>query len=389
MIFLAAFFVAYIRYIPPSRAAGRLAQVYREVRAEVPRVPNLLQAFSLRPETMECVYRSWLALMWSGRVPRQLKELIAVVVSKTTKCDYCVDAHMVFLLAAGLDRTHAYEVESKLDAAECLDDRTRTVLRLSSRLANDARSVTADDITAFAAAYPDAEERGEILSVIAAFSAITRIANALGVAFEIPAPLRRFEAGRRGAIGLLSHLTAISLDLSERPVRARTPEENRRALIRLFATQIGFPSCPPGFRLLEACPEIFDGQLRTIEKTVCVMPRDRWMRIGLVIGKLTGCGYLSDNCGRWLSQRGIDATAMIAASEGAGSMLPEVEDACLRFARDITLHSHTIGEDRIREMRRLGLSDGAILDLAWVGGVLNGVVQLVRVLTPLEERAAA
>jgi len=70
-------------------------------------------------------------------------------------------------------------------------------------------------------------------------------------------------------------------------------------------------------------------------------------------------------------------------------MLPEVEDACLRFTRDITLHSHAIGEDRIRELRRLGLSDGAILDLAYVGGVLNGVVQLVRVLTPLEERVAA
>jgi len=98
---------------------------------------------------------------------------------------------------------------------------------------------------------------------------------------------------------------------------------------------------------------------------------------------------LIENCGRWLSQRGIDATTVIAASEGVSSMLPEVEDACLRFTRDITLHSHTIGEDRIRELRRLGLSDGAILDLAYVGGVLNGVVQLVRVLTPLEERVAA
>lgn len=363
--------------------------MYREVRAEVPRVPNLIQLFSLRPETMQCVYRSWLAIMWNGRLPRQLKELVAVVVAKTTKCDYCLDAHMVFLLAAGFDRMRAYEVESRLHEVEWLDERTRTALKLTGRLAADASSLTPEEIAAFAAMWPEAEERAELLSVVAAFSAITRIANALGVAFEIPAPLRRFEAGRRGAIGLLARLTAISLDLSERPIRARTPEDNRRALVRLFATQIGFPSCPPGFQLLEACPEIFDGQLRSIEKTVCVMPRDRWMRIGAVIGKVTGCGYLSENCGRWLSQRGIDVATVVAASEGAGSMLPEVEDACLRFARDITLQSHTIGEDRIRELRRLGLSDGAILDLAYVGGVLNGVVQLVRVLTPLEERVAA
>jgi alkylhydroperoxidase family enzyme len=262
-------------------------------------------------------------------------------------------------------------------------------MRLASRIASDPRSVNSADIAAFAADWPQAEERTEIISVIAAFSAITRIANALGVSPEIPAPVRRFEAGRRGAIGLLSRLTAISIDLAEKPIRARTPDENHAAVVRLFNTQLGFSSVPPGFHLLEACPEIFDGQLRSIEKTVCVMPRDRWMRVGLVVSKLTGCAYFADSCGRWLGQRGVDLTGIIAASEGAGSMLPEVEEACLRFTRDLTLHSHTIGEDRIRELRKLGLSDGAILDLAYVGGVFNGMVQLMRVLTPLEERVAA
>jgi alkylhydroperoxidase family enzyme len=113
------------------------------------------------------------------------------------------------------------------------------------------------------------------------------------------------------------------------------------------------------------------------------------MRIGLVVGKLTRCAYLAENCGRWLSQRGADTAAIVAASEGSSSTLPEVEEVCLRFARDVTLQSHVLNEDRVRELRALGLSDGAILDLAYVGGVLNGMIQLVRVLTPLEERVAA
>src|SRR5688572_5386048 len=138
--------MAYIRYIPPSRAAGRLAQVYREVRTEVPRVPNLIQLFSLRPETMECIYRSWLAIMWNGRLGRPLKELVAVVVSKVTKCDYCVDAHLVFLLATGFDRARAYEVESKLHKAEWLSDRERAALQLAERLAADASSVGPVDV---------------------------------------------------------------------------------------------------------------------------------------------------------------------------------------------------------------------------------------------------
>jgi AhpD family alkylhydroperoxidase len=381
--------MAYIRHIPPSRAAGRLAHVYREVREEVPRVPNLLQVFSLRPELMETVFRSWLSIMWGGRLPRELKEMIAIATSKAARCDYCVDSHLVFLLATGLDTARAFEVETKLADAAWLDDRQRAALRLCARIASDTRTVSDGDIGAFAAAWPAAEERAELLSVIAAICAITRMANALGVGFELPTALRRFETTRRGSLSLLARVTTLSVDLAERSLRARTPEENHTAAAKLFTTKIGFSGPPPGFLLLEACPEIFDGQLRTIEKTLCVMPRDRWMRVGLVIGKLTGCGYFADQCGRWLVQRGVDPTTVIAASEGAGSMLSDVEEACLRFTRDITLHSHTIGEDRVRELRALGLSDGAILDLAYVGGVLNGVAGLMRVLMPLEERAAA
>ena len=77
--------MAYIRHIPPSRAAGRLAHVYKEIRAEVPRVPNLIQVFSLRPETMVCMYRGWMATMCGGTLPRQTKELIALATARAGK----------------------------------------------------------------------------------------------------------------------------------------------------------------------------------------------------------------------------------------------------------------------------------------------------------------
>mgnify|MGYP002392560533 CR=1 FL=1 len=64
--------MAYIRHIPPSEACGRLAHVYREIRAEVPRVPNLIQVFSLRPETwgalaLLIISASGLAWVWIVR----------------------------------------------------------------------------------------------------------------------------------------------------------------------------------------------------------------------------------------------------------------------------------------------------------------------------------
>ncbi len=381
--------MAYIRHIPPSRACGRLAHIYKEIRTEVPRVPNLMQVFSLRPDTMQSIYRTWLASMWSGTVSRQMKELLAVVVSKVTNCDYCADAHMVFLQAAGMDRAQAYEVERRLADAAGLDQRERITVAFAARLTRDPRAVGRQHVLELAEVWAEPGELVEVVSVMAAFNSITRIANALGVPREIPAPLRRFEAGRRGAITLLSRLTAISIDLGERPIPGRSPEDIAHGLDRLFRTQLGFSGLPPGYGVLEACPEIFDGHLRTIEKAVCVLPRDRFMRVGLVVGRLTGSAYFADHCRNWLAERGVDAADVVAASEGAASTLPDGEAACLRFARDLTLHSHTIGEYRVEELRARGLSDGAILDLAYAAGVLNGMVRLIVALAPLEESASA
>lgn len=374
--------VAFIRHIAPSQAGGRLAQVYREVRSEVPRVPNFLQAFSLRPETMEGVYRHWIALMWSRRVPRQLKEIIAVSVSVAARCGYCADAHSIYLLASGMDGEKARDLKARLADADGLTTVERDTIRVAVRLTTDPRSIKTADRAALVAAWPNVEERVEVVAVIAAFNSVTRIANALGVDSEIPAPLRRFEAGRRGAIGLLARLASISIDTNEKSLPGEPPDADRAALHDLFLNQIGFATLPPGFELLEACPEVFDAQLRVIRTAAAVMPRDRWVRIGLVVGRLTGCEYFASNGGQWLTARGEDPAIAVAAAEGSPTSLPDVEQACVRFARDLTLHSHTITAARIQELRRAGLSDGAILDLAYVAAVFNGVVRLVKGLAP-------
>jgi uncharacterized peroxidase-related enzyme len=374
--------MAHIRHIAPSQAGGRLAQVYREVRSEVPRVPNLMQVFSLRPETMEGVYRHWIALMWSPRTPRQLKEMLAVCVSVASRCDYCTDAHMIYLLASGMDADTAHDVRARLADADGLSEQEREAIRFAVRLTTDPRSVKAPQRRALAAAWPSVEERTEIVTVIAAFNSVTRLANSLGVDSEIPAPLRRFEAGKRGAIGLLARLASFSMNMDEKSLPGQPPEVDRAALRELFLHQIGFDSMPPGFDLLETCPEIFDVQLRAIRTAAAVMPRDRWIRIGLVVSRLTGCDYFSTNCSEWLRQRGENPSDVIAAAEGSPTSLAEVESCCVRFARDLTLHSHTITGARIQELRLCGLSDGAILDLAFVTSVFNGVVRLVLGLSP-------
>jgi AhpD family alkylhydroperoxidase len=377
--------VAYIRHIPPSEACGRLAHVYREIRAEVPRVPGLLQVFSLRPETMESIHRHWLSAMWVGRVPRQMKELMAVVVAKAAHCLPCADTHMVFLQAAGMDRSKAFEVESRLADAPGLSEAERAAVVFATKLTLDPRGLKVADRRRFEEVWRDDDTRTELVAVICAFNAIVRIANALGVQREIPGAITRFETSRRGAIALLARLTTMSLDLTEKPVRARAPEENRQLMEELFLRQLGFATVPPGYETMERCPEMFDGQLATMQRAVAVVPRDRWMRIGLVVARLTGCRYFATHCAAWLEHRGVSPAAVIASSEGGEDGPADAEEACLRFTRDLTLHSHKIGAERVDELRFMGVSDGAILDVAYVAGVMNGMVRLVLALEPLEE----
>jgi AhpD family alkylhydroperoxidase len=381
--------VAYIRHISPSEACGRLAHVYREIRAEIPRVPGLLQVFSLRPETMESIHRHWLSAMWVGRLPRQTKELMAVVVAKATSCEPCLDTHMVFLQAAGMDRTKAFEIEQRLADAPSLSATERAAVVFATKLTLDPRGIKRSDRRRFEEAWRDPDERTELVSVVCAFNAIGRIANALGVQREIPGAITRFETSRRSAITFLARVMRMSLDLDERPVRARPPEENRKILEALFTRHLGFPIQPPGFELMERCPEMFDGQISTIQRTVAVVPRDRWMKIGLVVARLTGCKYFASHCTRWLEHKGVSPAAVIASSEGAEDGPRDSDEACLRFTRDITLHSHKIAAERIDELRHVGLSDGAILDIAYVAGVFNGMVRLVTALEPLEEAPRA
>lgn len=374
--------VAFIRSIPPSLADGRLAEVYAEIREEVPRVPNLMQVFSLRPETMERMYRSWLATMWTGEVSRQTKELMAVVVARVTRCDYCADAHMIFLQAAGMDREKCYAVERKLAEAGGLTARERAAVRFAERMTAEPRQLLPADRALLAHAWPDPVQRIEVIATIAALNCATRVANALGVALEIPAGVRQYEAARRGAINMLSRLAAVSTDWRTKSLYSDPPEVTEKCVAEVFERQLGFTKRPDGFEQLHLCPEVFDEQLRLIRKSVAVLPRDRWMRLGLVVGRLTGCDYLGLHCADWLERRGVDPSAVIAAAEGVPSSVPENEAVCLRFARDLTLHSHTMDGERIQQLRARGLSDGAVLDLAFAGGILNGLSRLVLGLAP-------
>ena len=83
--------MSFIEVIPPKRADGATADVYRymnDVAGGGEMAAKIVQMFSLRPESMRRMIRTWELAMWVGSQPRTDREMIAAMVSRFNNCDY-------------------------------------------------------------------------------------------------------------------------------------------------------------------------------------------------------------------------------------------------------------------------------------------------------------
>jgi alkylhydroperoxidase family enzyme len=82
--------MAFIATIPPGRATGETAAVYRymEEVGGTRLIGKIVQLFSLRPASMRRMIRSWELTQWVGEEPRPTRELVAAAVSRFNDCHY-------------------------------------------------------------------------------------------------------------------------------------------------------------------------------------------------------------------------------------------------------------------------------------------------------------
>ena len=82
--------MTFISTVPPRKAKEQVAEIYRYTKTTTRfrKMPNVVQVFSLRPETMRRVVREWELSMVIGDEPRAMRELTAVIVSRLNGCHY-------------------------------------------------------------------------------------------------------------------------------------------------------------------------------------------------------------------------------------------------------------------------------------------------------------
>src|SRR4030081_1140430 len=83
----------------------RVRAVFEDIKAtkKIDRVPNIWRALATHPEHLELCWTRLKAIMRPGKLDLLTKEIIALAVSATNSCRYCVNSHTAAVQKLGLD----------------------------------------------------------------------------------------------------------------------------------------------------------------------------------------------------------------------------------------------------------------------------------------------
>jgi AhpD family alkylhydroperoxidase len=109
---------ATVRLVDEQGASGKVRQVFDDIKKtkNIEHVPNFWRALASSPAHLELTWQQLKALMHpeaSGRTSKldaKTREMIALAVSATNGCSYCVNSHTTALRKLGIDTETLGEV---------------------------------------------------------------------------------------------------------------------------------------------------------------------------------------------------------------------------------------------------------------------------------------
>lgn len=108
--------MATVPLISEEEASGLVAEVYADIRKTFGRaVPGLFKAMAHNPPYLKASWERVKVVMGPGLLDRKTKEMIAVAVSATNGCDYCVSSHTAALRSLGVTDAALVELMSVVD----------------------------------------------------------------------------------------------------------------------------------------------------------------------------------------------------------------------------------------------------------------------------------
>ncbi len=170
--------MSFIRTVPEERAEGDTASMYAGAKDGFGYLPNMVKAFSHRPEVMN----AWNGLLGSIKKNMDARryELVTMAAAKELRSSYCMLAHGSVLLQGHYDARQLQAIVDKPEESE-LSDADKAIMRFAGKVVRDAASIGADDLEDLREQELSEEEIFDIVSAAAVRCFFSKTLDALGV----------------------------------------------------------------------------------------------------------------------------------------------------------------------------------------------------------------
>ncbi len=174
--------MSWIKEIEEEDAEGKLGELYDGLKKQRGKISNIMKVHSLNPNALAAHLDLYMSIMFRDRkISREECELIAVIVSASNGCKYCVEHHSEALNHYWKDNQRIDELIMKQHEMPSLTEREKSLVRYARKLTENPNSIENKDIEEF---RDNGLSESEILNVnliTSYFNFVNRIALGLGV----------------------------------------------------------------------------------------------------------------------------------------------------------------------------------------------------------------
>lgn len=193
--------IKYITPVRPAAASGMVGEVFQQIKGDFGAVVAPFSVHSISPRLLAAVWGACRESQLAGTVPREIKEAVAVAVSKLNNCPFCVDAHSIML---GAMQAHCVAHALNHNRPDQLPERTRAIVEWAA---------STGQLRSESLPLPfSAEEAPEIIGTTLFYHYMNRIAIIL--LNDTPLP-----SSRRWLKGALSRIASWYFSIAARRVK--------------------------------------------------------------------------------------------------------------------------------------------------------------------------
>lgn len=169
--------------VEEAEASGtELDGTYDTIRRELGfgMVPNVFTTLGSSPGTTRGLWEAFRAIMLTGRLPRVVKELVGVAVSRANESEYALRVHLHSLSVLGMSEELLRWLAD--DPATCpLPPLERAAITFGQAVVQRPRQITAEDLAPLRALGMTEGEIVELAATAALFAMINTLTDALAI----------------------------------------------------------------------------------------------------------------------------------------------------------------------------------------------------------------